>query len=227
MRKSTTTVLTKKSFVAAAISMALCSPLMAEEAQDPESNTIDTTGVERISITARGRTETLQNVPDSVTAFSADMIENQRITSFRDVADMTPNLSQLDNFRPGLARITIRGLITPQVGDAPLAFVVDGVTAPDLEFINQDLVDIERIEVMRGAQGALYGKGAVGGAVIVTTKKPTEDIEGSVKGSIGNGNTYKLSGVVSGSLNESDNAFFRVGGYTKNTDGLIDNVFFK
>ncbi|WP_259395422.1 TonB-dependent receptor [Shewanella sp. SR44-4] len=225
MRKSTTTVLTKKSFVAAAISMALCSPLMAEEAQDPESNTIDTTGVERISITARGRTETLQNVPDSVTAFSADMIENQRITSFRDVADMTPNLSQLDNFRPGLARITIRGLITPQVGDAPLAFVVDGVTAPDLEFINQDLVDIERIEVMRGAQGALYGKGAVGGAVIVTTKKPTEDIEGSVKGSIGNGNTYKLSGVVSGSLNESDNAFFRVGGYTKNTDGLIDNVF--
>lgn len=224
MTPYTQTLFTKKSFVAAAISMAISSPLLAEENQS-QAEAIGTSGVERISITARGRVETLQNVPDSVTAFSADMIETQRITNFRDVADMTPNLSQLDNFRPGLARITIRGLITPQVGDAPLAFVVDGVTAPDLEFINQDLVDIERIEVMRGAQGALYGKGAIGGAVIVTTKKPTEEIEGSVKGSYGNGNTYNLSGVVSGSLNEEDSAFFRVGGYTKNSDGLIDNVF--
>ncbi|WP_254843593.1 TonB-dependent receptor plug domain-containing protein [Shewanella sp. UCD-KL21] len=161
-----------KSILATAVGLSLVSSAHAE---DNEPQTVEaTSGIERIEISARGRVETLQNVPDSVTAFSADMLQNQRIENFRDVADLTPNLSQLDNFRPGLARITIRGLITPQVGDAPLAFVVDGVTAPDLEFINQDLVDIERIEVMRGAQGALYGKGAIGGAVIVTTKKPTE-----------------------------------------------------
>ncbi|ETJ49805.1 TonB-denpendent receptor [Pseudoalteromonas agarivorans] len=192
-------------------------------AQEQQQTVTDT--IEKISVISRGRVESIQNVPDSVTAFSAETIENSRITNFRDVANLTPNLSQLDNFRPGLARITIRGLITPQVGDPPLAFVVDGVTAPDLEFINQDLVDIERIEVMRGAQGALYGRGAIGGAVIVTTKKPIEDFEGKIKGSVGNGNTYNLNAVVSGSLNDENTAYFRAGGYIKDTDGLIKNTY--
>jgi len=192
-------------------------------AQEQKQTVTDT--IEKISVISRGRVESIQNVPDSVTAFSAETIEKSRITNFRDVANLTPNLSQLDNFRPGLARITIRGLITPQVGDPPLAFVVDGVTAPDLEFINQDLVDIERIEVMRGAQGALYGRGAIGGALIVTTKKPIEDFEGKIKGSIGNGNTYNLNAVVSGSLNDENTAYFRAGGYIKDTDGLIKNTY--
>ncbi len=219
---NTTTVrLFSKTIVASAVSLSLLSFVQAEESAEKVSEV----EIEKIVVTARGRIETIQNVPDSVTAFTSDMIENSRITNFRDVANMTPNLSALDNFRPGLARITIRGLITPQVGDPPLAFVVDGVTSPDLEFINQDLVDIERIEVMRGAQGALYGRGAVGGAVIITTKQPIEDFEGSLKASVGNGNTYNLNGVVSGSLNEEDTAYFRVGGYTKSTDGLIDNAF--
>ncbi|QHJ13209.1 Pesticin receptor [Paraglaciecola mesophila] len=193
------------------------SPTASEQAQQND--------LEIISISARGRTESIQSVPDSVTAFSSEMIENARISNFQDLADLTPNLSQLDNFRPGLSRITIRGLITPQVGDPPIAFVVDGVTASDIEFINQDLVDVERIEVMRGAQGALYGRGAVGGAVLITTKQPIEDFEGSIKGTYSNGNAYHLSGVLSGSLNEEDTAYFRMGGYTKSSDGLIDNRF--
>jgi len=206
--------------MASAISLSCISTAFAFENDTSADDTI-----EKISVIARGRVESIQTVPDSVTAFTSDMIENSRITSFRDVANMTPNLTQLDNFRPGLARITIRGLITPQVGDPPIAFVVDGVTAPDLEFINQDLVDIERIEVMRGAQGALYGRGAIGGAVIVTTKTPIEDFEGTVKASIGNGNTYNFNGVISGSLNDEDTAYFRLGGYIKDTDGLIKNSY--
>jgi iron complex outermembrane receptor protein len=209
-----------KTLLATAISLSCFAQSNAQEVSPKVEE-----GIEIVSVIARGRVESIQSVPDSITAFSSDMIENSRITSFRDVANLTPNLTQLDNFRPGLARITIRGLITPQVGDPPIAFVVDGVTAPDLEFINQDLVDIERIEVMRGAQGALYGRGAIGGAIIVTTKKPTEDLEGSIKGSIANGNTYNLNAVVSGSLNEADTAFFRVGGYIKDSDGLIDNSY--
>jgi len=213
-----------KSFISCAVCLSLFSSVQAAQAEKKEIEATEAS-IEKITISARGRIETIQNVPDSVTAFTSDMIEGSRITNFRDVANMTPNLSSLDNFRPGLARITIRGLITPQVGDPPLAFVVDGVTAPDLEFINQDLVDIERIEVMRGAQGALYGRGAVGGAVIVTTKQPLEDLEGTLKASYGNGNTYNINGVLSGSLNEQDTAYFRVGAYTKSTDGLIDDDF--
>ncbi|WP_394175185.1 TonB-dependent receptor [Thalassotalea litorea] len=209
------------SLVASAIALSFSAPIQAEQ----QESVVDTGDIETIEVTARGRVETIQSVPDSVTAFSADDIESARITSIRDVANLTPNLTALDNFRPGLARINIRGLITPQVGDPPLAFVVDGVTASDLEFINQDLVDIERIEVMRGAQGALYGRGAVGGAILITTKQPYEELEGSIKGSIGNGDTYELNGVISGSLNEDDTAYFRLGGYTKSSDGLINNEF--
>jgi len=210
----------RKTLLASAVTLSCINYVHAQEQQQTVTDTI-----EKISVISRGRVESIQNVPDSVTAFSAERIEKSRITNFRDVANLTPNLSQLDNFRPGLARITIRGLITPQVGDPPLAFVVDGVTAPDLEFINQDLVDIERIEVMRGAQGALYGRGAIGGALIVTTKKPIEDFEGKIKGSIGNGNTYNLNAVVSGSLNDENTAYFRAGGYIKDTDGLIKNTY--
>ena len=210
----------RKTLLASAVTLSCINYVHAQEQQQTVTDTI-----EKISVISRGRVESIQNVPDSVTAFSAETIEKSRITNFRDVANLTPNLSQLDNFRPGLARITIRGLITPQVGDPPLAFVVDGVTAPDLEFINQDLVDIERIEVMRGAQGALYGRGAIGGAVTVTTKKPIEDFEGKIKGSIGNGNTYNLNAVVSGSLNDENTAYFRAGGYIKDTDGLIKNTY--
>ncbi len=214
-----------QSTLALCVSLSLIPHAYAQGTDTRASEQDQTNDLEIISISARGRTESIQSVPDSVTAFSSDMIESARIANFRDVANLTPNLTQLDNFRPGLSRITIRGLITPQVGDPPLAFVVDGVTASDIEFINQDLVDVERIEVMRGAQGALYGRGAVGGAVLITTKQPIEDLEGSVKGSYSNGNAYHLSGVVSGSLNEEDSAYFRVGGYTKSSDGLIDNTF--
>jgi iron complex outermembrane receptor protein len=182
------------------------------------------TDIEKIVVTSRGRAENIQNIPESITSFNAEQIERAGIKSFRDVADLTPNLSQLDNFRPGLARIQIRGLITPQVGDAPLAFVVDGITASDLEFMNQQLFDIERIEILRGAQGALYGRGAIGGAVNITTRRPTNDFEAKVSTSIASGSDLRLSGVASGAVVE-DQVYFRVGAYRRDYDGQLDNTF--
>jgi iron complex outermembrane receptor protein len=179
---------------------------------------------EKIVVTARGRVESLQEIPESITSFNAKQIERAGIKSFRDVADLTPNLSQLDNFRPGLARIQIRGLITPQVGDAPLAFVVDGITASDLEFMNQQLFDIERIEILRGAQGALYGRGAIGGAVNITTRRPTNDFEARFNTSFASGSDMRLSGVASGAVVE-DQVYFRVGAYRRDYDGQLDNTF--
>jgi iron complex outermembrane receptor protein len=182
------------------------------------------TAIDEVIVTARGREESLQEIPESITTFNAAQIERAGIKSFRDVADLTPNLSQLSNFRPGLARIQIRGLITPQVGDAPIAFVVDGITASDLEFMNQELFDIERIEVLRGAQGALYGRGAIGGAVNITTKKPTNDFEARVSTSFASGSDKRVSGVASGALVE-DQVYFRVGAYSRDFDGQINNSF--
>lgn len=219
MKFARTTLLQSVAFTALVVTITPAAAQVESEEAAEES-----TQGNQIVVTARRRDERLQDVPESVIVFSSEDIENAGIKNLRDVADLTPNLSQLDNYRPGLARFQVRGLITPQIGDPPLAFVFDGVTAPDQEFVNQDLVDIEQIEVLRGAQGALYGRGAVGGAINITTKQPTNDIEGNVQASYANGDSWRVSSVVSGPISE-DNVYFRVGGYYADSDGLIRNVF--
>jgi iron complex outermembrane receptor protein len=179
-----------------------------------------------IIVTARRRDERLQDVPESVTVFTAQDVERAGIGNLRDVADLTPNFSMLDNFRPGLERFQMRGLITPQVGDPPLAFVFDGVTAPDPEFVNQELFDIERIEVLRGAQGALYGRSAVGGAVNIVTRQPADETAGSLRASYGAGESWRTSAVLSGPI-VADRLHFRVGAYYNVSDGLIENVYLR
>lgn len=181
----------------------------------------DVLTLEEIVVTSRKREENLQTVPDSVTAFDANAIENAGIDDVQDFIDLTPNITMRETFRAGVTFITIRGITTGQQGWAPATYVVDGVQAGSLDAINQGaLMDIERIEVLKGPQGALYGAGAIAGAINVVTKKPTNEREVSVKASYGNGNDIKLSGAVSGPIVE-DKILFRLGAYYRNTDGLI------
>ena len=182
--------------------------------------------VERIVVTSRKRLETLQQIPDSVTVFNEKLIEAAGIESIKDFSALTPNLNVSSNFRSGLNFVTVRGLITPQVGEAPIAYVVDGITVPSLDFINQGLHDIDRIEVLRGPQGAIYGKNAIGGAVNIVTKRPTDEFEGSFKASYAQGNEKKFNGMISGPIAE-DRAYFRLSAHYKDKDGLIDNDFLK
>lgn len=180
--------------------------------------------VERIVVTSRKRVETLQQIPDSVTVFNDKLIEAAGIESIKDFSALTPNLNVSSNFRSGLNFVTVRGLITPQVGEAPIAYVVDGITVPSLDFINQGLHDIDRIEVLRGPQGAIYGKNAIGGAVNIVTKRPSDEFEGNFKASYAQGNEKKLNGVISGPIAE-DKAYFRLSAHYKDKDGLINNDF--
>ena len=121
--------------------------------------------LEEILVTARKRTETVQEIPESFTVFSESQIEDAGITRMKDVADLTPNLVLRQSYRMGVVNLSARGLAAPQQGDSPLVVNFDGVQAPAQDFINQDLFDIERIEVLKGPQGALYGAGAIGGAI--------------------------------------------------------------
>lgn len=180
-------------------------------------------GIEEIVVTSRKRSENLQEIPDSVTVFSETTIERAGISNFSDFAALTPNLSSYGNFRPNLSNITIRGLTSTQLGEPPIAFVVDGITVPNLEFMNQGLVDIQQIEVIRGPQGALYGKNAIGGAVNITTKAPSDETEFVVRGALGEGNDKRLNASVSGSL--SDSAIYRLSGFYRDFGGLIDDTF--
>ena len=212
-----------KNIATAVIAAALgSSVVVAEELANDESATEDDGNV--VIVTARGRNETLQEIPDSVTVFYDTDITDARITSIKDFSALTPNLNVSTNFRSGLNFITVRGLITPQVGEAPVAFVVDGITVPNIEFINQGLHDIERIEVLRGPQGALYGKNAIGGAINIVTKQPTDEFEGGVQFSYADGNDKKFNAAISGPI-AKDKAYFRLSVNYQDFDGLINNPY--
>lgn len=179
--------------------------------------------IEEVVVTARKRSESLQEIPESVTVLDADLIEAARINNIKDFSTLVPNLHVSTNFRKGLSFVTIRGLITPQVGEAPIAFVVDGVTVPNLEFINQDLDQIERIEVLRGPQGALYGKNAIGGAINIITRQPGDELEGYVDLSWGEGNDRRIAASIGGPLTGA--VRFRLSADYRDFDGLISNDF--
>ena len=178
--------------------------------------------LEEILVTARKRTESVQDIPESITVFSESVIEDAGITRIKDVADLTPNLVVRQSYRLGVVNLSARGLATPQQGDSPLVVNFDGVQAPAQDFINQDLFDIDRIEVLKGPQGALYGAGAIGGAINVITRPPSNEAEGFAKLSAGNENARRLAAGVSGPIVE-DRVFYRLSGVVQNRDGYIRN----
>ncbi len=192
--------------------------LAAEESADEKVNDESTT-VEEIIVTTRKRQESIMDVPDSVTAFSSTTIENTGIDEVLDFIDMTPNITLRETFRAGVTFISMRGITTGQQGWAPVTYVVDGVQVGALDFINQGaLNDIERIEVLKGPQGALYGAGAIAGAINVITKMPSNELEGGVKASYASGSDFKLSADISGPIVE-DKLLFRLNAYHRDSDG--------
>ena len=176
-----------------------------------------------IVVTARKRAERLQDIPDSITALSADTIVRSNIQNVKDVAVRVPNVSIVEAQQPGVALINIRGVGQARNGESPIAVVVDGVQLSNASEITQDLFDIERIEVLKGPQGAVYGRNAIGGAINITTKQPTNDFEGFAQGSFGTGDDVRASAGISGAI-IPDALLFRIAGSYRDFDGDIDSL---
>ncbi|WP_232476026.1 TonB-dependent receptor [Flavisphingomonas formosensis] len=205
---------------AVALSCTLLLPSAAWAAdQPPAANEPDTT----IYVTARKRTERIQDIPDSIKAFTADAIVSANIQNVKDVAVRVPNVSIVEAQQPGVALINIRGVGQARNGESPVAVVVDGVQLSSANQITQDLFDIERVEVLKGPQGAVYGRNAIGGAINIITRQPTNDFEGFLQGGYGTGDDVRLSASVSGPIID-DKLLFRVAGSFRNFDGDIDSL---
>lgn len=175
-----------------------------------------------ILVTARKREETLQSVPDAISALGAQTIERAGVRSLQDVAQLTPNLVIIDQLRPGIQTVSIRGFTTVQGGKAPFATIIDGVQQPGMEYLAQNLVDIERIEVVRGPQGTLYGGGAIAGAINIVTKKPGDTFESALKAGYFEGPGWNASATVSAPIIK-DTLSFRASIYHVDDDGQIEN----
>lgn len=179
--------------------------------------------LEEVIVTARKRDESLQEVPESVTVLSEMTIEDAGIDNLQGIADIAPNIHMNDSFSKATIRLSVRGIGTAQAGEAPVSFVVDGATVPDVTFINQGIFDVESIQLLRGPQGALYGQGALAGAMLIQSKQPSNEYSGKVEIKHAKGNDKTINAAISGPLIE-DKLLFRVGANYHDKEGLIKNV---
>ncbi|TDM08004.1 MAG: TonB-dependent receptor [Ideonella sp. MAG2] len=184
----------------------------------------DENKLETVVVTSQRRVERLQDVPVSVKAFSSKQIESMGIGSTQDFVNLTPNMSFDNSFTYGNSFVVLRGVTQINNADSPVAVVVDGVPQNNQKQLKMDLFDIERIEVLKGPQGALYGRNAIGGAINIETKQPTNRTEGFVSGAVGNGGSLQATGAVSGALKD-DVALFRVSASGKKSNGQISNTY--
>jgi iron complex outermembrane receptor protein len=158
--------------------------------------------VEEIVVTARRRAETLQDVPVAVSVVSGDFIKAQNLNNVPELISFVPAIT----LRPSGTKDTgllIRGLgtITTSPGAEPtVSMVLDGVVLARPGQMVADLIDVERIEVLRGPQGTLFGKNASAGVINVMTKSPTQEPGGYAEASSYSGGEYRLTGVANGEL---------------------------
>lgn len=179
-----------------------------------------------IVVTARKREETASRIPESISVVGSQALKNRNITNLSGMQTLVPAFSFNQFQDPGVVYMSVRGINPLRNSENPVAFVVDGVQTNDATQINQEITDIERIEVLKGPQGSLYGRNAIGGAINIVTKKPTDHLSGSFKFSYKNGNERDFQGSLSGPIVD-DKLWFRVGGMVRNYDGLIANETLK
>lgn len=186
--------------------------------------------VEEITVTTRKREESLQEVPLAVTAIGAEQIERLGITGLGDVVDQDPSVQFDTAFGPADTRITIRGLSNTR-GRSNVAFLIDGidVTTENLNAAGSGLLanrrllsDVERIEVVKGPQSALYGRAAFSGAINYVTKSPGDEFEGKVGWDIGDFGTRQVDFAAGGPLIDGLLGL-RVSGVWYESDGYYTN----
>jgi iron complex outermembrane receptor protein len=156
-------------------------------------------GLEEIVVTAQRREERLQDVPISVTALTGSQLQQQQVFDVTRLTNAAPSVWVAQALDPTDIVIGIRGLsetIPQMVVDPAVGIYVDGVYVSRSAGANVSLIDMERVEVLRGPQGTLFGRNTIGGAFNITTNRPTDKLEGSLEATGGNYDTRAFTGVL-------------------------------
>ena len=177
-----------------------------------------------VVVTARQREESLQDTPVTVSAFTDTDLERQGVSSIAGYADLVPNLFLVETQNATFSFPNIRGISQSRNIDPSVAVVIDGVLSTSPIALSQELFDVQQVEVYKGPQGALYGRNAIGGAINIQTKKPSNEFEGLIRGSYGNGRSGRAQAVLSGPLIR-DQLYARGSFSFRDSEGVRDNVF--
>jgi iron complex outermembrane receptor protein len=197
-------------------------PAGAQPAAAPEGGKL-----EEVVVTAQKRTQSLRKVPISVGVVSGKELAQRRVTDFSELQNVTPGLSFDGANTPRGAGIAIRGIGTVSFSDAiegSVGIVLDGVPIGRQGAGFTDLADLERIEILRGPQGTLFGKNASAGIINIITKAPTSTLTADSGVSYGEHGDFKVHARVSGPVTDDGKIRVSLSGYETQRDGYIHNV---
>ncbi len=222
--------LSHKSKLAIAVAVGLCTVSGHTWAQESGNASEEKGKLEQITVTARKVTENLQEVPVSVTSFNGNALERRQINGTDDIGKITPNLQFTNNaplagnnnssiiFIRGVGQISSRANTDPGVG-----LYIDDVYMGQSVGGTMEMRDIESVQVLRGPQGTLFGRNTIGGAVLINTQAPGDELGGKVKAGIGSDSLIEFFGAVDIPL--SDELLTRVTYGTKKQDGYVKRIY--
>jgi iron complex outermembrane receptor protein len=181
--------------------------------------------IEELVVTARKRSENMQDVPAAISAFSAEALQNTAAENIVEIENLTPNITinETSGLNPGSIQVFVRGIGNDAGFAQGVGIYVDDVYLNRVSGALLDLYDIERVEVLKGPQGNLYGRNTIGGAIKYISRAPTEETEGSLEVKTGSDSLIKVKGGISGAL--SDNLLAGVSFSVTNRDGYQTNLF--
>jgi len=183
--------------------------------------------LEEIVVTAQKRTELLRDTPIAITAFTATALADKGVSDISEIAKFTPNLvfdttSPIGGVSSGAA-VFIRGIGNTDFSlttDPGVGTYVDGVYVSRSVGGVLDVLDVERIEVLRGPQGTLFGRNTIGGAINIVSRRPSEEFEAALEGTLGNDGRANLRASIDIPLSENLRSSFSLS--SKNRDGFVD-----
>jgi iron complex outermembrane receptor protein len=194
-------------------------PVYSQNNQDS-----DTLVIEEITVTARRREESLRDVPGTVTALTETTLESAGVQRAEDFIKLVPGITMVNAAETGDTQVNIRGINGARDAENSFAYILDGVLYSNPAAFNREYTDLKQIEVFKGPQGAIYGRNAAAGAIIVTTTMPDNETTTSGTVSFAGDSTYLIKGSTSGAFVE-DEMFYRFSGDWRKSDGYYRNEF--
>ncbi|MFS8607838.1 MAG: TonB-dependent receptor, partial [Gammaproteobacteria bacterium] len=185
----------------------------------------DQRALEEVVVTARRRAEAFQDVPVTITAFDQEAIRSAGIERPRDFVALTPNVTLVETQNQGTSFLTIRGISQARNSEPSAAILVDGVLLTNPAQLTQELFDVQSIEVLKGPQGAVYGRNAIGGAILITTQEPGDEQQTRIRLGYDSGPGMRAQIIGNGPLGGSDTLKYHAALSYYDTDGWIENVY--
>ncbi|MXP31432.1 TonB-dependent receptor [Erythrobacter jejuensis] len=202
----------------------MASPAFAQDADAADGASEGAPDGDVIIVTARRQSEELADVPASITVFTQEALARTGVERADEFVQLTPGVTIVSGTaEAGDTQINIRGINGARDAESSVALVVDGILKTNTAQLNQDQGTLRQIEILKGPQGALYGRNAAAGAIVVQTLKPGDFLEGGVKISAAEDETYRASAYISSPI--GDNAGVVLGGSYSTTDGFYRNDF--